>query len=308
MMSAMLRSVFETWRAEGARGVICRGGVRIGQGIADAFARLLPTANRSSRRQQTEEELIRDSAEYWSRGDRAGVDLKDYSHWQGAGPWQDKDRWLQLGRPHVRLYEKLRQVTATAPAGRIVEWGSGGGANAIHFIQGAREFCGIEISQASLDECRRVLLEADFDSFRAVLIDAEAPEQALQQAGDGYDFFLSAYVFELIPSQAYGERILRIAHQLLRPGGLALVQIRYDDGSERSTQKSRDYFRDSTRFTSYRIEQFWATLENIGFVPEFVWLARNQTDEFSGDLYAYFGMRKPEAEGESLATLAGACS
>lgn len=291
----MLDRVAQIWRTEGVRGVVSRSGVLVGQKIADSFARLLPAASRTAGSQQTEAELIRDSAAYWNDGDRAGVDLKDYSHWQGAGPWQDRERWLQLGRPHVRLYEKLRQVTATtAPANRVVEWGCGGGANAIHFISDAREFCGIEISQASLDECGRVLREAGFGSFRPVLIDADAPEQAVERAGDGYDFFLSAYVFELIPSQSYGERILRVAHRMLRPGGLALVQIRYDDGSQRSNQKDRDYFRNSTRFTSYRIEQFWAILEEIGFVPEFVWLVRQKTTEFSGDLYAYFGMRKPE--------------
>jgi len=305
----VLERLAKTWRAEGVRGVVARAGMRIGKGLADAFARLLPAASRSSGRQQTEEELIRDSAEYWNRGDRAGVDLKDYSHWQGAGPWHDRERWLQLGRPHVRLYEKLRHVTATAtPASRVVEWGCGGGANAIHFIRDTREFCGVEISQASLDECRRVLHEAGFDSFRPVLIDADAPEQALQRAGDGYDLFLSTYVFELIPSQSYGERILRIAHQMLRPGGLALVQIRYDDGSERSSQKDRDYFRNSTRFTSYRIDQFWAILETIGFEPEFVWLARRQTAEFSGDLYAYFGMRKRESAASDATVVDGSVS
>ena len=159
-------------------------------------------------------------------------------------------------------------MTATsAPARRIVEWGCGGGANAVHFISEAREFCGIEISQASLDECQRVLLEAGFDGFRGVLIDAEKPEEAAQSAGYGFDFFLSTYVFELIPSRKYGERILRVAYQMLRPEGLALIQIRYDDGSERSSQKNLDYFRDCTRFTSYRVEEFWAIPEESGSFP-----------------------------------------
>lgn len=246
-------------------------------------------------RGQDEAELIRDSARYWQRGDESGIDLKDYSHWRGAGPWQDTERWLKLGQPHVRLYRQLLRCTETPPSSpRIVEWGCGGGANAIHFVDHASEFCGIEIVQASLDECRQVLRDAGFTAFRGALIDAEAPERALELAGDGYDFFLSTYVFELIPGRNYGERILRQGWRMLRPGGLALIQIRYDDGTDRSSQKHLDYFSHSTRFTSWRIDEFWTLLQAVGFEPVFVWLAPHKTDEFSGDLYAYFGARKPE--------------
>ena len=259
MNQSMLRKTVETWQAEGPRGVAVKGRDRIRHEIAQAARRFRYFVLRTLGRGQKEDELIRDSVEYWNRGERFGVDVKDYSHWRGAGPWKDDQRWMALGRPHRRLYDQLRSITATtAPARRIVEWGCGGGANAVHFISEAREFCGIEISQASLDECQRVLQEAGFEGFRGVLIDAETPEQAVQSAGQGFDFFLSTYVFELIPSRKYGERILHVAYQMLRPGGLALIQIRYDDGSERSTQKYLDYFRDCTRFTSYRVEEFWA--------------------------------------------------
>ena len=299
MKQSLLRQTVETWRAEGPRGVAARGQDRIRHGITQAARRLRFYILRSLGRGQNENELIRDSMAYWNSGEQFGVDVKDYSHWRGAGPWKDEKRWLTLGQPHRRLYDRLRSLTSTvAPARRIVEWGCGGGANAVHFTNEAQDFCGIEISQASLDECRRVLLDAGFVGFRGVLIDAEKPEEAARSAGNGFDLFLSTYVFELIPSKNYGERILRVAFQMLRPEGLALIQIRYDDGSERSSQKNVDYFRDCTRFTSYRVEEFWALLEKLGFVPEFVWLAPKQTEEFSGDLYAYFGIRKPTPEGD----------
>lgn len=247
-------------------------------------------------RGQSEEELARVSMRYWNQGDQAGIDLKDYSHWAGAGPWQDREKWLALGRVHYEMYEQLCRYTGMPrPIQSAVEWGSGGGANAIHFIREVRQFCGVEISQASLDECGRVLLEAGFDGFQPVHIPAEEPEKALGLAPGPFDFFLSAYVYELLPGRAYGERVTRIAWQLLRPGGLALIQIRYDDGSERSTQKNADYFRNSTRFTSYRVEEFWLLAERAGFVPLYVTLVPRKTAGFSGDLYAYFALSKPGA-------------
>jgi SAM-dependent methyltransferase len=192
------------------------------------------------------------------------------------------------------MYEQLCRVTGLQrPLRNAVEWGSGGGANAIHFIREVGEFCGIEIAQASLDECGRVLAEAGFHGFRPVLIPAESPEEALERARGPFDFFLSTYVYELLPGRAYGERVTRIAWQLLRPGGVALIQIRYDDGSPRSTQKHADYFRHSTRFTSYRVEEFWLLAEKAGFVPRYVTLVPRKTEQFSGDLYAYFVLSKP---------------
>lgn len=251
------------------------------------------------RRRQTEAELIRASSAYWNGAQPDDVDLGDYSHWQGAGPWQDAERWLALGRPHARLVKQLCAISGpTAPPRRIVEWGCGGGANAVHFAGQASEYCGIEISQASLDECSRVLHDAGGAVFRPVLIPAESPEQALEFVDAGYDLFLSTYVFELIPSRAYGERVLQVAIRMLRPGGLGLVQIRYDDGTVRSAQKYSDYGSNSARFTSYRIEDFWTMAQRVGFEPLFVWLAPRKTEEFSGDLYAYFGLRSPVIEGD----------
>lgn len=244
-------------------------------------------------REESEETLIRDSMEYWNNGEHAGIDLKDFSHWRGAGPWKDAEKWLALGRPHFRLYEKLCLVTSTKrPVRRLVEWGCGGGANAVHFAREVEEYCGIEISSSSLDECAAVLAEAGFSAFRPVLISAEAPERALDLADGEHDVFICTYVFELLPGKLYGERVLRVAHGLLRPGGLAIIQIRYDDGSERSNQKKSNYFRHAARFTSYRIDEFWNLTARLGFDPEFVSLVPARTPEYSGDLYAYFALTR----------------
>jgi hypothetical protein len=260
---------------------------RILDGVRLGIARL-------TGRGQSEDELLATSQRYWNEGDIDGIDLKDYSHWEGSGPWQDREKWLALGRVHFEMYKTLCLVTGTnRPPKRMIEWGSGGGANAIHFVKEVDHFCGVEIAQASLDECRRVLREAAYESFEPILISASEPEQVLGLAQGAYDFFLSTYVFELIPSKSYGERVCRIAYELLKPGGLGLIQIRYDDGSERSKQKHADYFRHSSRFTSYRVEEFWILLHEIGFHPQSVFLVPNRVEPFSGDLYAYFSFVKP---------------
>ena len=98
MKQSLLRRTVETWQAEGIRGVAVQGRDRIRHEIAQAARRFRFYILRSLGRGQKENELIRDSIEYWNSGERFGVDVKDYSHWRGAGPWKDDKRWLTLGR------------------------------------------------------------------------------------------------------------------------------------------------------------------------------------------------------------------
>ena len=120
-------------------------------------------------------------------------------------------------------------------------------------------------------------------------IDVTDPEDAIRQVAGTCDIFLCFYVFELIPTPEYGERVLRIARELLAPGGLALIQVKYDDG--RLLTKPRRRFRRSAvaALTTYPIPSFWKLAANCGFKPEMIHLVpRNELDE----RYAYFLMTK----------------
>ena len=125
--------------------------------------------------------------------------------------------------------------------------------------------------------------------WRPVLIDVATPEKAIHDA-DVCDVWLSFYVFELIPSPEYGERLLRIAHQMLTPGGLALIQITYSDGRWSTRPRRRSYRSGLASMTTYRIDEFWAIAERCGFIPATIELVpRNELDE----RYAYFLLTRP---------------
>ena len=51
--------------------------------------------------------------------------------------------WLAWGAGHLDLYRNFaRMLDVPLSVHRIVEWGSGGGANAIHFAPFAQEYVG----------------------------------------------------------------------------------------------------------------------------------------------------------------------
>jgi len=177
---------------------------------------------------QPDEKISADAQLYWTatRGRR----WKSDSHWRDSDVFDGRDLWTRIGERHLRTFEcGARMVEFARPWHRVVEWGCGGGANAVHFAPRCTEFVGVDVSQESLDECGRQIAGVCDTPFRPVLIEVSEPERATAEIGDGCDIFLCCYVFELIPSPEYGVRLLRIAHDLLSPGGLALTEIKYDE-------------------------------------------------------------------------------
>ena len=229
--------------------------------------------------------LARDAQEYWrSAGDER---WKSRSHWRDATVFADNDLWTVTGKRHLELFDRLSRVCdRPARTATTLEWGCGGGANAVAFAPRSERFIGVEISEQSLEECRRQV-EATCDaSFVPVLIDGDRPENVLDEIEPGsVDLFVSFYVFELITSQEYGARLLRIARELLADDGLALIQIKYDIGSFRTGPRRRGYRRGMEDMTTYRIDAFWALTEACGLRPELVHLVPE--NELDGR-YAYF--------------------
>ena len=234
---------------------------------------------------QSLEVVARDASEYWS-GSETGVDRRDMSHWLGEGRWADEAEWRRIGEEHFELYRTLSNLTGrTAPIRTIMEWGQGGGANAIRFANEVSVYIGVDISGPNLKECARQLESRGHQNFRGILIDATNPEAILAECGGPIDFFLSTAVFQHFPNKDYGVRVTKIAHQLLAEDGIAMIQTRYDNGSDYYKPKTRDYKKNVITFTSYIIEEYWNLARDLGFRPLAVVL-RPETN------YAYYLLAK----------------
>jgi len=235
-------------------------------------------------------ERVQDSHRFWN--DPSNPDLKKLMHWRGEGPFADDDLWLSLGRWHHELFERAASWAGmSTPLEGVVEWGCGGGMNAVQFAPAAEVYYGVDINQESLRECARQVEAEDAGQFVPVLIEASEPEAAVGQIPIPCDLFFSSYTFEGFPSPAYGLRVMRIAFDLLRPGGIALVQVRYHSGPGLLTLGRRKYETTWPRTTSYAIDGFWELCEEIGFDPMFVTLVPEQP-ELNETRYAYFAMVK----------------
>jgi len=211
-----------------------------------------------------------------------------YSHFRDGF---DDATWLNIGRESFDLFESFsKSMKFDRPAGRVVEWGCGGGANAVHFGREATEYIGIDVNEKTLAECGRQMELAGLTHFTPLLIDIPEPEAVLQKIPSPCDLFVCLYVFELFPSQSYGMRVLKIAHQLLRPGGMAMIQIKYS--VNRATQsRGWGYKFGVANMTSYRIDEFWQHATGAGFLPHCVHLMPQQRT-VSDERYAYFFLRK----------------
>jgi len=240
----------------------------------------------------SEDKLIADSQEFWN--DDAHPRLKGRLHFAGEGPFADTRMWLSLGAEHARMFEKAAQwIGMEEPLERMVEWGCGGGMNAVHFAPKTQMFCGVDINPQSLEECAKQMENAGLTNFQPVLIDSNALRDAISQIAGPCDLFYSTYVFEALPTEAYGLEIMRIAFDMLRPGGLALIQIHYDTGALDHRSRPWGYANNLAKNNSYRMDAFWLECQKIGFVPLFIILIPERP-EISDERYAYFTLQKPE--------------
>jgi hypothetical protein len=240
---------------------------------------------------ESEGRLAADSDRFWNDGDNAS--LRGISHWRGTGPFQDDDAlWLETGRFHFELGQKAAAWSGLeAPMGPVVEWGAGGGMNAVHFAPVCSTFYAVDINAESLTECARQGAEAGCHNIVPIHISAGEPDKVLSAIGEPCGFFLSTYVFEALPTPASGLQILKVAFDLLRPGGLGLVHYRYAS-MPGSASKGRDYSRNWVRMTTYRNDELWVACEKMGFSPLFLVLAPTQP-EFNETDYGYLAFMKP---------------
>ncbi|MGW4365585.1 class I SAM-dependent methyltransferase [Nocardia takedensis] len=227
-----------------------------------------------------EQRVIAEAADYWTSPTARA--------WAGNSHWREgiPDHFDRVGREHLALFDKLARVLDAPPASAlIVEWGSGGGANAVAFAPRAAEFVAVDVARGSLDECARTVGSVCDTPVRPVLIDVADPESAVATIGPGScDIFLCLYVIELVPSRDYAARILDIAARLLAPTGVVFVQIKYRDSENRSPHR-RNYGRNLASQTIFPIDGFWQLARERGLTPEAMTLV---PDTDLDKNYAYF--------------------
>jgi len=240
---------------------------------------------------ETEVKIIADSQLYWDRvsqGNEGGN-----AHWRGNGMFKNDDkRWLAIGKNNLDIFHRLagERWLAQRPR-RIIDWGAGGGANAVRFGRNAERYYAVDITQASLDECCRQMVIADIHNFTPVLIRAHEPEHVRDLIRETCDLMLSTYVYELFPSKQYGYRVLRTTNHLLATGGLAFIQIKYSDLTSKTDSYRWGYARNMANMTTYRIEEFWTGAEEIGLRPRAV-ILEPQQPLVQDRRYAYFLLEK----------------
>lgn len=239
---------------------------------------------------QSDRGLARDAQAYW--GDVNQRAFHSNSHWKGEKGISE-DIWSELGEVHIKLLrDHLKIRGESLPVNRVIEWGCGGGANAVHFAPVAGTFVGVDISEASLKECKDVLQSINQNNFLPLLADISDPEAVAETLLGTCDVFICTYVFELLPSQAYGQRILDIAYKVLRAGGVAILQIKYETADRRTRSRNWGYRRNLANMTTYSIDDFWLRAEAANFIPRSISL-RPKDDLVHDERYAYFVLDKP---------------
>lgn len=255
--------------------------------MPEALRRLRAALDRIGPR-RSDARLAAESEAYWTGDDDRY--WRSNSHFRGAPAFADDPTlWERVGRDHRALTQELaRGVGWAVERPRVVEWGCGGGANAVAFAPDAGELVLVDLTDLTLREAADQVGRVSDVPVTTVRTEVDAPEAVLPQLGE-VDLFLCFYVMELVPSPAHGRRILEVAARALRPGGLAVVQFKYDDGERGHGSRRRGYVRGLAEMTTWSIPDFWAMAAAAGLTPhQLALVPHNDLD----DRYAYLAMTR----------------
>lgn len=224
------------------------------------------------------------ASHYWSR--QQDSDWESNSHWRDA---LGDTAFTEVGDEHLAIFDRFaKALDACVDGGTVLEWGCGGGANAVAFAPRADRFIGADISEASLAECERQVRAVCTTPVETRRIDLDAPERAIADLEAMCSAFLCLYVIEVTTGPDEVKRILNVAKRVLKPGGLALVQMKYhtDDPRTRGRRGAR-YERNLALTTTFSIDEFWELSDDCGLSPQLVTLVpENRLDV----RYAYYGL------------------
>lgn len=241
--------------------------------------------------QQSEIKIQSDAMSFWENHPTSHYGV--ISHWRGHGIFEhDDERWLSIGRRHRAIFQRLSTVASTrlpSPC-RILEWGCGGGANAVEFGKIADQFVAVDISPKSIAECMHQMRLHGLQNGIGVVADIHQPEEAVRSI-EPVDVVICTYVFELLPTREYAIRLLRLFLQSLRPGGLALIQIRYATANKSTQGRKWGYQFGFAKMVAFFIEEFWQVAAQAGFRPVCIELLPMDETVFD-ERYAYFLLEK----------------
>lgn len=214
--------------------------------------------------QEDHSSLGQQSSNFWN--DFSRPELAHEAHWRGHGPFADDTVWLKLGRDHLALLQRVLGSAGQAKQhAQVVEWGCGGGMNAVHFARGAHTYWGVDIARTSLDECARQMQREGLPGFRPVLVDVNQPRAVLQHITAPCDLFICTYVMELMPTEAHALEVLGLAYELLAPGGHALIHIRTTGGALTARSRPWDYAKNMAQNVRFKVADFSAACRAQGF-------------------------------------------
>ena len=248
--------------------------------------RILAAAAAATGGRRFRDRIAGQAAQYWSAPGTSGWEAN--SHWRsGIGD----EAWFEVGDDHWAMYETFARALQLPRPDTVIEWGAGGGANAVAFAPHAQRFIAADVSQDNLDECARQVRETCTTPVVTRRIDLARPDRAVAGLAGSCDVFLCLYVVELTSGADAVRAILANARTVLVPGGLALIQIKYHTSDGRTRGRAGlTYGRNLASTTTFTIDEFWHLATECGLVPQLITLVpENRLD----CRYAYYALITP---------------
>ena len=155
----------------------------------------------------------------WETGGAGEDHQKSHSHWRDSKVFADRfDNW---GRSCLTTAKSIMALTVIEMI--MLLTGPGGGAVLSAFQPYSSSLIGFDISDVTKETSRVI-----GDKFIPVLVKDDLSN--LTEFDESVDVFLSFNVIQHFPSKAYTEQVVQFIGNAVKPNGIAVLQIRFDNG------------------------------------------------------------------------------
>lgn len=138
-----------------------------------------------------------------------------------------------FGQIDIYLFDQLLKGRFT-PQMQLLDAGCGGGRNLIYFLRSGYAVCGVDQSQAAINQVRALAAihapHLAADDFRV------EPVERMSFADESFDVVISSAVLHFARDAEHWQSMVREMWRVLKPGGIFFARLASDIGIEEKVQ------------------------------------------------------------------------
>jgi ubiquinone/menaquinone biosynthesis C-methylase UbiE len=210
-------------------------------------------------------EIERDAYSFWNEQSQS---IRHLSHIYLADKSQDNHDLDSFSSLNAQVFDNFAQSLSKDCTKLVaLEWGCGGGANAVELCKKFKKIFLVDISEQSIAACKERLESAGVSNFEFIHLSTLRDFEKLKNIR--VDAIFSTAVFQHFPSKEYAREVLLEMSKILSSKGFIMIQVRQVIEAELPKEKVMQYAKEAIVAITFSGDEFCGYLAHAGFLKKY---------------------------------------